>query len=263
MNFLLNMSYTATDPVYFRDTFLFEHEAIILGVEESKVKECRVSLILDSTIFHPQGGGQPSDQGNVSSSNFSLQVLHVNKQGSFILHHGIILKGDIRIGDHVRLELDMERRIFNSRLHTAGHALEYPLHEMGFVSTVGKGYHFPDSPFVELQFDPPFSSTVDLKLLTTRIQSATNAMIQKNLKYTSKLVTFEEAPKYTKRDLKPFENEEFIRIVELEGFEGQGLPCGGTHLPNLGMIGEIIIKKCTLNKAGILKITYNISSNNQ
>src|SRR5437867_1337889 len=76
--FSANMSYPATDPIYFRDTFLFEHDAIILGVEESKVKDCRVSVILDSTIFHPQGGGQPSDQGVISSSNFILQILHVN-----------------------------------------------------------------------------------------------------------------------------------------------------------------------------------------
>ena len=254
------MNYPATELVYFKDSLLFEHNANILGVEGSNIKECKECLILDSTIFHPQGGGQPSDHGIISSSNFSFRVLHATKQGSSVFHHGVIVNGDIHIGDHVKLELDRERRIFNSRLHTAGHVLEYPLHEMGYVSTVGKGYHFPDSPYVELQFDPPFPSTVDLKLLAIQMQEATNAMIHKNLKYTSMLIRFEEISKFTKRDVKQFGNEEFVRIVELEGFEQQGLPCGGTHLPNIGMIGMVIIKKCTLSKAGILTITYNISN---
>jgi Ser-tRNA(Ala) deacylase AlaX len=253
------MNCPGTELVYFRDALLFKHEAQVLSFDKSEVKDCTTCVILDSTIFHPQGGGQPSDKGQIFSSNFSFQVLHVTKQGSIVLHHGIITQGKVSPGDRVTLELDREQRILNARLHTAGHALEYPLHEMGFISTIGKGYHFPDSPFVELQSDPPFPSNLDLKDLATKIQTATNEMIQKDLKYTSSLVKFEDVPKYSKRDVSAFANEEFIRIVELEGFKGQGLPCGGTHLPNLGMIGLVVIKKCTLSKGGILKIRYNIS----
>jgi Ser-tRNA(Ala) deacylase AlaX len=249
-----------TNLAYFKDTLLLSHNSKVLEVKESEVKDCKNSIILDSTIFHPQGGGQPADQGRIFNKNFSFQVLHVTKQDSIVLHHGNFISGETaNPNDQVSMEVNRDRRFLNARLHTAGHLLEQPLFAMGYKSTGGKGYHFPDGPYVDLQLDPPIPNCTDLKELANQISDSVNSLIQKDLKYTPKLLKYDQLPEYTKRFVKPCCSED-VRIMELEGFETQALPCGGTHVPNLRLIGGINIKKCSL-KNGFLRISYTLLEN--
>lgn len=51
-------SFPMTEKLYLKDTYLFNTEAKVYGVSK---EESGVAVVLDRSIFHPQGGGQPSD----------------------------------------------------------------------------------------------------------------------------------------------------------------------------------------------------------
>lgn len=61
----------ATHLIYFEDTYKFIDQAII---KECNKDENGFFLILNQTIFYPQGGGQPSDQGRMEIGNLILPI---------------------------------------------------------------------------------------------------------------------------------------------------------------------------------------------
>jgi phenylalanyl-tRNA synthetase alpha chain len=80
-------------------------------------------LILDQTIFYPQGGGQPSDKGSIKSESGELNVKSVEYNGGEIKHVGTV-KGEFKIGQSVQLEIDWSLRLKHMQWHTAGHLLD-------------------------------------------------------------------------------------------------------------------------------------------
>ena len=73
----------ANDKLYLLDTYKFnESEAEVLEVFDDP-KDANFLLIhLSKTIFHPQGGGQPSDQGYLEIDGTRLDVSHVRMIGN-------------------------------------------------------------------------------------------------------------------------------------------------------------------------------------
>jgi len=60
-----------TKQLYYENPYLKETTGKVLAVEPSG---SLVNLILDQTIFYPEGGGQPSDRGNLESKNWSAKA---------------------------------------------------------------------------------------------------------------------------------------------------------------------------------------------
>ncbi|KAK9664256.1 hypothetical protein RND81_14G029100 [Saponaria officinalis] len=146
---------TPTKLEYYHNMWKFDSEAIFLSFLQGE--DCRQALILDYTIFHPQGGGQPSDIGfiSVSDSAFRFVVEDVRSIDGIVYHYGHVenLEGGlepewkIEKGTRVHLHVDESRRNLNSRLHSAGHLLDISIRNVGLGHLVpGKAYHFPDGP---------------------------------------------------------------------------------------------------------------------
>lgn len=59
----------------------------------------RHALILDRTVFHPQGGGQPADTGfiTLADSDFKFVVEDVRSKDGVVSHHKFIQKFDILV----------------------------------------------------------------------------------------------------------------------------------------------------------------------
>eukprot|EP01083_Nonionella_stella_P140768 432398_1 len=99
--------YPATIREYFWDTYKFTSSARVLNVSEAKEDECVV--ILDKTIFHKQGGGQPSDVGTISSTSGDsvsdvTKVVSDKENPDIFLHFGRFIVGSsqFRENDNVR-----------------------------------------------------------------------------------------------------------------------------------------------------------------
>src|SRR5690242_14432289 len=63
-----------TEKEYNLDTYKYESQGKIIAVETDS-KDKKVEIILDKTIFHPQGGGQPSDEGTITYSNGNVYTV--------------------------------------------------------------------------------------------------------------------------------------------------------------------------------------------
>ena len=70
------MTDLATVPLYWEDTFVFESVARVVELLDGE----RPCLILNETVFYPQGGGQPCDTGSISAASTVFTVTDVRMQ---------------------------------------------------------------------------------------------------------------------------------------------------------------------------------------
>ena len=97
------------------------------------LEDASIGVILDRTLFHVQGGGQPSDVGFIGEA----QVLKVVRTEMGIVH---LVDREIDEGP-VTIEVDKELRLLHSRLHSAGHLIGASLEGKGWTAI--KGSHQP------------------------------------------------------------------------------------------------------------------------
>lgn len=199
----------------------------------------RLAVVLDSTIFHPQGGGQPYDTGVITFStdhDFEFAVNDIRSKDGMVLHYGFFkntwegFESTLKKGIQVGLYVDASRRNLNSRLHSAGHLLDVCVKNVGLSLEPGKGYHFPDGPFVEYKGTVPQN---DMQSKQVELELEANKLISKGGKGTCP------------------------RIVKLG--DHPGCPCGGTHVSDISEIGSMKVSQIRTKK-GMTKIFYNVGS---
>lgn len=224
----------------------------------------RRALILESTIFHPQGGGQPSDTGFiiVADSDFKFIVQDVRSRDRIVFHYGVVensggeFEMELEKGKEVRLWVDESRRKLNSRLHSAGHLLDVCMQKVGLGHLEpGKGYHFPDGPYVEYKGSVPQN---ELQSKTKELELEANALISSGGKVMVAVLPYEEAsmlcggclPDYILQGSTP-------RIVKLG--DNPGCPCGGTHVSDISEIISVKVSQIRTKK-GTTKVFYSVGS---
>jgi len=246
-----------TNLPYLNDTYLFESGAKILNIFQHELSEYpqprkprgednpqlasinkEVCLILDQTIFYPQGGGQPSDVGFILSSNGNFEVTKTifNPDGQ-VWHLGYFVSGNFEIGQDVVLKIDQQKRLLNARNHTAGHLIDLAIESLELSLVAVKGFHFPIGAYVE------YSGELENLDIAEKLEQKVNEIIQQNPKINFEL----QESKH--------ESGKPMRIMNVEGFKS--CPCGGTHVKSALEVGKISIKKIKNNK-GNIRISYQI-----
>jgi Ser-tRNA(Ala) deacylase AlaX len=228
-----------TKLLYLEDTYKFESTGKILKIDKDSKGQF---LILDRTIFYPQGGGQPSDSG---------QIIIVDKKITFNIHfvgfnngvvHHYFKEDDILLDNLIEkdaeLKVDDLKRINHAKSHTSGHLLANIVELIAPELKGIKGYHFPEGPYVE--FTGKLSSFTNEKLINKTIE-----MIKQKI---------EEEAEITVKIMETEVSEHKSRLVQISGLEA--VPCGGTHLSNLNELKEILIRKINFSK-GNTKISYS------
>ncbi len=230
---------------YLNDTYLFESNAIFVEIKENEKGN---AVILDETIFYPQGGGQPADKGEIVSENAVFLVIDVrlDEKGT-VWHFGEFKNGEFQKGEKVILKIDKDRRILNAKLHSAGHLLDCAVTKMGIENLKPtKGFHFPDGPYVE--YDGTVENPAEL---IPELEKTINDLIEQDLKIEKVDLSPEEAKQQEIRvpQGKP------AHIVRFAGFPTCG--CGGTHINSASEIGKVIVRKIK-SKKGKTKIAYSV-----
>ncbi len=209
-------------------------------------------VILDQTILYPQGGGQPYDTGNISTSNKKFLVEEVRFVDGVVKHIGNFEDEAFMTGETVTCSVDIARRQLHTRLHSGGHLVDMGLKQLGIAWRPGKGYHFPNGSYVEYVGS---LEGVDVEKLKTDLESACNHIVEEAIETRVLFMSKEEmgsvcsfVPEYIPAN-KP------ARVVMYGDF---GIPCGGTHVSNLKEIGTITIRKIKQDSENI-RVSYTIT----
>jgi alanyl-tRNA synthetase len=106
----------ATEPLYYADVYQREFDAKVLKVVGG------VYVVLDSSCFYPEGGGQPADHGWLISGNDKYEVVDTQKIGKVIIHK---LKTPAAFQEDTTVHgvLDWERRYNLMKAHTVTHLI--------------------------------------------------------------------------------------------------------------------------------------------
>lgn len=222
----------ATYRLYLRDSYLTKFQAKVLRAEnEGKNK---VYIVLDTTVFHPKSGGQPSDTGTLSGPGFQVQVSKVMGFRDVVAHWGTV-QGDV--GDQVSGEIDWGPRYLYMRRHTAGHLLDHCL-----TKVTGTPVETTDSWLGEGCY-VAYNGTAPSKDAVLKAVEMENRLIPQGAPVIVEEVDREEllrrAPKAP--NLLRLPKLERYRIVTIQGCEP--IPCGGTHLRDIREIGHVSLDK--------------------
>ena len=176
---------------------------------------------LDATLFHPQGGGQPSDSGTIAG----VAVLRVAAQGDQLLHY---LTQPLPCGP-VTLEIDGEQRQLHARWHSAGHLIGWLGENQGWQPV--KAHHWPGEG---------------------RITFAPGAQITElEQGYLQQRLTDLIAADLPRRQ----QEQQGVRQVGFGDLPAYG--CGGTHVRSLAEIGKVLITAVKMKK-GQLIVQYQV-----
>ncbi len=239
-----------TKLLYLEDFTGLESKAVVTGVLKENDRDV---IILDQTIFYPQGGGQPYDTGTIESPSGEFTVEEVRFGEGTVKHIGRMNRGAISIGQTVACRVDKGRRILNARIHSAGHLVDKAIAELDLPWRPGKGYHFPNGPYDEYEGN---LEGLDKGKLKADIERLCNEYVSKGGKTEIIFMTKEEmqnACRYTP-DF-PEEKGLRARIVVHAGFY---MPCGGTPVADLSEIGVITVRKIKQEGSNI-RVGYDVS----
>ena len=116
----------------------------------SHTDDGRADLVLDKTCFYARGGGQDWDTGEISSASAKFQVEEVRLDENGEVHHiGTFSEGSLGSGDKVECSVNKERRVINTRLHSAAHVIDMAIADLGLDWVGTKGQHYPDLSAIE------------------------------------------------------------------------------------------------------------------
>lgn len=205
-------------------------------------------IVLDQSPFYGESGGQQGDTGSIFGEAFNFDVSDTTKTTGLHLHHGILTKGALNLGQNVHSRVTGTRRDNIRRNHTATHLLHAALRERLGEHVTQKGSLVgPD----RLRFD--FShhkamSTEELK----EIETLVNAQIMQNTALQTKEMDIDAAKDAGAMALFGEKYDDVVRVVSIPGFSVE--LCGGTHVPSTGFIGPFVITSEAGIAAGVRRI---------
>lgn len=230
------------------------HSKIICIIKESllqdKLKEGEKGiLILNSTPFYAESGGQVGDTGIIKGTNFLAKVLDTQKaHNDAVLHYVEVFKGVINKYDEADCIVDFERRMNIARNHSATHLLHKALKEIlgGHVNQAGS-FVSPD----RLRFDFTHFESINGDQLD-KIERIVNEKILEGLDVRTIETSLNEAQKMGAIALFDEKYKENVRLVNMGDFSKE--LCGGTHVSNTNQIGLFKIVNESSVASGIRRI---------
>jgi misacylated tRNA(Ala) deacylase len=221
-----------TEALFRNDAYLKDCNATIVGHTEQ-------GIILDRSVFYPEGGGQPGDRGVLTVSGMingdEINVIDTRKLDNGAIEHVLHdphRRNVLPVETRVNAAIDWPYRYRHMRMHTCLHLLcaLIPFSVTGGSLNQDKG---------RLDFD--MAEGVDKEELTTKL----NALIEKHAPVEHQWISDEEMREnmalVRTMSVAPPMGQGKVRLVAVEEIDLQ--PCGGTHVANTAEIGKVRIGK--------------------
>ena len=188
-------------------------------------------LVLDSTPFYAESGGQVGDEGVVFSDAGRFEVGDTQKIKSDVFgHHGTVQSGSIKVGDTVTAQVDASRRAATQRNHSVTHLLHKALREVLGEHVQQKGSLVNAE---RTRFDFAHNAPVS-DAQVQQIEALVNAEILANAQTQARLMDIEAAKATGAMMLFGEKYGDIVRVLDIGSSTEL---CGGTHVGRTGDIG--------------------------
>jgi len=188
-------------------------------------------VILSSTPFYAESGGQIGDKGILVAGGKLFNVADTQKSGKANVHFGTIEQGELKVGDTVEAVVDADRRQAIRLNHTATHLMHAALRQVLGDHVTQKGSLVaPD----RLRFDFSHYEGVTAEQIEV-IEDLVNGEIRKNTAVDTNLMSYDEAIESGAMALFGEKYGDKVRVLRLGDFSVE--LCGGTHVERTGDIG--------------------------
>ena len=196
-------------------------------------------LILSESPFYGESGGQIGDTGVINNENFEFVVSDTQKHAALIVHHGKLVRGEIREGETCTASVNIDRREALCRAHSATHILHHALHE-----NVGKHAEQQGSKVEpdRLRFDFTNPKAIPDDVLV-KVEKDVLAMVEKSQTIRWDVVPLAEARSAGAMMLFGEKYPDPCRMVSMGTFSKE--LCGGTHLTNTSQVQtfEVVVEE--------------------
>jgi alanyl-tRNA synthetase len=205
-------------------------------------------VVLGKTPFYAESGGQVGDAGGLSAAHATFVVEDTQKISADVFgHHGVVLSGELKVGEEIKASVDLVRRAHTVRNHSATHLLHKALREVLGTHVQQKG-SLVDAE--KTRFDFSHNQAVSDDEIR-RIEEIVNAEILSNQATRAQVMAFDDAIAHGAMALFGEKYGDQVRVLDI----GSSCElCGGTHVSRTGDIGLFKITSESGVAAGIRRI---------
>jgi len=219
------------------------------GTAVQSLKEGQAGIVvLDTTPFYSESGGQVGDQGFISAEGAQFGVEDTQKIKADVYgHHGVQTQGTLTVGDKVKAAVDGARRAATMRNHSVTHIMHKALREVLGAHVQQKGSLVdPDKTRFDFAHNAPVTREQILE-----IEKRVNAEILLNSDTQARVMDIESAQKTGALMLFGEKYGETVRVLDIGSSREL---CGGTHVSRTGDIGLFKVMSESGVAAGVRRI---------
>ncbi|PSP80835.1 alanine--tRNA ligase [Halobacteriales archaeon QS_1_68_20] len=234
-----------TERLYYDDQSRTEFEAVVLDVFE---RAEGYDVVLDQTMFYPEGGGQPADHGTLSSDEATVEVSDVQIRDGVVLHR---TDDDPGKGEFVRGQVDVERRRRHMRHHTATHVVGHAARQVLGEHVRQAGAQKSET---SARLDVQHYQRVSREEVR-EIEMLANEIVTSDAPVTQQWIDRHEAEGEHGFDIYQggIPAGEQIRLIQADE---DVQACGGTHVASTGEVGAIKILNTERVQDGVERFTF-------
>ncbi len=232
---------------------LTEHSTVAaLYLDGAAVSELKAGqsgvVVLGSTPFYAESGGQVGDQGSIFSDGAMFAVADTQKIKSDVFaHHGTLASGSLRVGEAVTAHVDAPTRAATVRNHSATHLMHKALRSVLGTHVQQKGSLVNAE---RTRFDFTHNAPVTDNQIHD-IEALVNAEILNNVPTQSRLMEIEAARQTGAMMLFGEKYGDIVRVLDIGSTTEL---CGGTHVQRTGDIGLFKVVAESGVAAGVRRI---------
>jgi alanyl-tRNA synthetase len=231
-----------------------EHDSRIVAllrggeeVEEAREGEA-VEILVETTPFYAESGGQVGDIGEIEAPGGSVRVEDTLRPvGALSVHRGAVSLGLVRVGDEVKLAVDADARAATVRNHSGTHLFHWALRKVLGPQVAQAGSLVgPD----RLRFDFTHDEALTAEQVC-EIEDLVNDLIFRDHRAHVVEKSYDEA--LAAGAIAIFE-EKYGDRVRVVNFGPSTELCGGTHARATGEIGCFRIVGQSAIGAGVRRV---------
>ncbi|WMW22200.1 alanine--tRNA ligase [Methanolobus mangrovi] len=236
-----------TKKLFYDEPTRMNFEAVVLDIFDNHI-------VLDSTLFYPEGGGQPADHGTIVVEDVVLNVIDVQAVNGVVVHIIEDMEDELHLrkGDMVLGKVNEERRMSHACHHTATHIVNDAARKvLGDHVWQAGAQKFVDKARLDISHYKRISQEE-----LNRIELIANRTVMDNQRVTAEWMERVDAEKKYGFGLYqggvPPGN--IIRVLKVaDDIEA----CGGTHCVSTGLVGPIKMLKTERIQDGVERIEYS------